>query len=122
MPATWSLRGGVLGLAVSGVVSNLEIEEAIGEAVKHAPSPEGLRFLWDSRGSHTPLTTEDVVWRFDLVSSLGKRGVVSRVALLVRPEQARSLEVWRLQMRSALGSLEGDAFADEAEALAWLER
>jgi hypothetical protein len=122
MPASWTFRGTVLTLSVTGVVTNQEIETAIGEAIANAPSRSGLRLLWDARDTQTPLTAEDVEWRWRLVSSLARRGVLSRAALLLRPDQGAFHEFVRLQMWKALPSLEIEAFADEGEALAWLER
>ncbi len=81
-----------------------------------------MRLLWDARETQTPLTAEDVEWRCQLVSSLGERGVLSRAALLVRPEQQVFLQLGRLELWKALQPVEGAAFSDEAEALAWLDR
>ena len=122
MPVAWEYRGTILALSVSGVVTNAEIEAAFTEALANRPRPSGLQLLWDARGTQTPLTTEDVAWRWRLVSSLGQKGVLSRAALLVRPDQPNLLELGRQELWKALSSLEGDTFSDEAQALAWLSR
>ena len=122
MPVTWRFRGTVLWLSVSGVVTNAEIEAAFAEAVAGAPQQRDVRLLWDARATQTPVTAEDVAWRYELVSSLAERGVLSRAALLVRPDQTVFLELGRQELWKALPSLESDTFADEAEALAWLDR
>jgi hypothetical protein len=122
MPVTWKFRETVLVLRVCGVVTNREIESAFAQAFAKPPAPSGLRLLWDARETQTPLTAEDVEWRCQLVSSLGGRGVLSRTALLVRPEQQAFLELGRLELWKALQPVEGAAFSDEMEALAWLDR
>jgi hypothetical protein len=121
MPVSWRFRGTILWLSVCGVVTNAEIEAAFGEAVAGAPQRRDLRLLWDARETQTPLTSEDVEWRYQLVSALAGRGVLSRAALLVRPDQTVFLELGRQELWKALPALDSDTFADEAEALAWLE-
>jgi len=122
MPVAWRFRGTILWLSVSGVVTNAEIEAAFAEAVAGAPSQRDLRLLWDARETQTPVTADDVAWRYELISSLAARGVLSRAALLVRPDQTVFLELGRQELWKALPALESDAFADETEALAWLDR
>jgi hypothetical protein len=122
MPVTWRLQGAVLVLEVRGVVTNQEIEVTIGEAVASAPCQSGLRLLWDARKTQTPISSLDMAWRFELLASLGERGVFSRGALLLRQEQRQLLALGRLETAKALRSLESHVFSDEAEALAWLER
>ena len=122
MPVSWRFRGTILWLSVCAVVTNAEIEAAFADAVAGAPQQRDVRLLWDARETQTPVTAEDVAWRYELVSSLAERGVLSRAALLVRPDQTVFLELGRQELWKALPSLESDTFADEAEALAWLER
>jgi len=122
MPVTWKFREAILMLRVCGVVTNREVESAFAQAFANAPSQSGLRLLWDARESQTPVSSEDVAWRCQLVSSLGERGVLSRAALLLRPDQQAFLEFGRLQLWKALQPVEGATFSDEAEALAWLDR
>ena len=122
MPVTWKFREAILVLRVCGVVTNREVESAFAQAFANAPSQSGLRLLWDARESQTPVSSEDVAWRCQLVSSLGERGVLSRAALLLRPDQQAFLEFGRLQLWKALQPVEGATFSDEAEALAWLDR
>jgi hypothetical protein len=122
MPVTWKFRDTILMLRVCGVVTNREVESAFIAALAKAPSLRDMRLLWDARETQTPLTSEDVEWRCQLVSSLGERGVLSRAALLLRAEQQVFLELGRLELWKALQPVEGAAFADEAEALAWLDR
>jgi hypothetical protein len=122
MPVTWKFREAILMLRVCGVVTNREVESAFAAALANAPSQSGLRLLWDARESQTPVSSEDVEWRCRLVSSLGERGVLSRAALLLRPDQQAFLEFGRLQLWEALQPVEGATFSDEAEALAWLDR
>jgi hypothetical protein len=122
MPVTWKFREVILMLRVCGVVTNREVESAFAAALAKAPSQSGLRLLWDARESQTPVSSEDVEWRFQLVSSLGERGILSRAALLLRPDQRAFLEFGRLELGKTLRPVEGAAFSDEAEALAWLDR
>jgi hypothetical protein len=122
MPVTWKFRDAVLMLRVCGLVTNREVEVAFATALATAPSRSGLRLLWDARESQTPVSSEDVEWRCQLVSSLGRRGVLSRAALLLRPDQQVFLELARLELWKALQPVEGATFSDHAEALVWLER
>jgi len=122
MPVTWKFRETILMLRVCGVVTNREIESAFLAALAKAPALSGMRLLWDARETQTPLSAEDVEWRCQLVSSLGERGVLSRAALLVRPEQQVFLQLGRLELWKALQPVDGATFSDEAEALAWLDR
>ena len=122
MPVTWGFRGLVVMLSVIGVVTNQEIEQAFDEAVANAPSRSDLRLLWDARASLTPVSSDDMAWRFWLVSSLAKRGILSRAALLVRSEHLTLRELARAQLQKALPAIQSEVFTEPAEALAWLQR
>jgi len=122
MPVTWGFRGLVVMLSVTGVVTNQEIEQAFDEAVANAPSGSDLRLLWDARASLTPVSSDDMAWRFWLVSSLAKRGILSRAALLVRSEHLTLRELARAQLQKALPAIQSEVFTEPAEALAWLQR
>ena len=122
MPVTWKFHEAILMLRVCGVVTNREVESAFAAALANAPSQSGMRLLWDARESQTPVSSEDVEWRFRLVSSLGERGVLSRAALLLRADQRAILEFSRLELWRTLLPVEGAAFSEEAEALEWLDR
>jgi hypothetical protein len=121
MPVTWHFRGPVLMLSVVGVVTNQEIEQAFADAVAHAPSQTGLRLLWDASASLTPVSSDDIGWRFALVSSLAERGILFRAALLVRSEHRLILDLFRAQMQKAMPAVESEVFTEPAEALVWLE-
>jgi hypothetical protein len=120
MPVGWQIRGEVLTLTVRGVVDNHEIESALAEGLESVEPRTGVRLLWDARESETPLTTEDMAWRIELVCSLAERAVFFRGALLVREDQSLLLDMGRNEMKRALRGLDCDAFSDEAAALAWL--
>jgi hypothetical protein len=121
MPVTWEFRGSVLWLSIVAVVTNQEIEQAISDALANAPQ-RNLRLLWDARRTQTPLSSADMAWRFDLVSSLVERGLVSRVALLLESRDGVLFELSRLEIPKALpAALPFEVFADASEALAWLE-
>ncbi len=123
MPVTWEFRGTVLWLSVIASVTNQEIERAISEALASAPNLRDLRLLWDARQTETAVTSDDMAWRFNLVSSLAARGVISRAALLLESRDRALFEVSRLEIQKALWeALPCDVFADASEALAWLER
>lgn len=122
MPVTWDFRGLVIVLSVIDVVTNQEVERAFAEAVANAPSKTGLRLLWDASASLTPVSSDDIAWRFELVSSLAERGVLFRAALLVRREHRLILELFRTQMQKAMPSVQSEVFTEAAEALVWLER
>jgi hypothetical protein len=122
MPVSWVFHGAVLTLKVSDVVTNQEIEQAFAEALARDPSQSGLRLLWDARESLTPLSSDDLAWRFDLVSSLAERGTLVRLALLARAREAFVIELARTQLPTMLPGLPTAVFSDAAEALAWLEK
>jgi hypothetical protein len=121
MPVTWGFHGHVLELSVIGVVTNQEIAQAFDEAIANAPSKTGLRLLWDASGSLTPVSSDDMAWRFELVSSLAERGVLSRAALLVRKEHTLILELFRAQLQQGLPAIPSAVFSDATEARTWLE-
>jgi hypothetical protein len=122
VPVKWELRGSVLWLSIVAVVSNEEIELALADALASAPDRRGLRLLWDARESQTPLSSADMAWRFDLVSSLAERGLVTRAALLLVSRERALFELSRQEMQKALGAgLPSDVFTDASAALAWLE-
>jgi len=102
MPVTWESRGLVLILSVTGVVTNQEIEQAFAEALAKSPSRSDLRLLWDARASLTPVSSDDMAWRFELVSSLAERSILSRAALLVGSEHLTLRELARAQIQNAL--------------------
>jgi hypothetical protein len=122
MPVTWKFRETILTLRVCGVVTNREVESAFAAALAKAPAQSGMRLLWDARETQTPVSSEDVEWRCQLVSSLGERGVLSRAALLLRPDQQVFLALGRLELWKALQPVDAATFSDEAQALAWLDR
>lgn len=121
MPVIWEFRGAVLKLSVIAEVTNQEIEVAISEALANAPRPSDLRLLWDARETQTPVTSGDMVWRFDLVLSLAERGIVSRAALVLGGHHRATFGLSRVELQRALSPLPCEVFADAAEALAWLE-
>jgi hypothetical protein len=120
MPVECTIRDRVLALSVSGVVSNHEIETAVAAALAGVQPRTRVRLLWDARKTETPLTADDMAWRFALVSSLAKREVISRGALLVRDAPSSLLEVSRTELRKALRDFQCDVFTDESEARTWL--
>ena len=122
MPVTWALRGSVLTLKVSDVVTNQEIDQAFVEALASDPPRSGLRLLWDASDSLTPVSSDDMAWRFDLVTSLAKRGVLVRVALLARGQHKHLIELAYAQLQAMLPAVPSEVFSDPAEAVAWLER
>jgi hypothetical protein len=121
MPVTWGFRGHVLTLSVIGVVTNQEIERAFDEAVANAPRRSDLRLLWDARASQTPVSADDMDWRFRLVAALAARGILSRAALLVLSEHLSLLDIARRQLQNALPAIQSEVFTESAKALAWLE-
>jgi hypothetical protein len=121
VPLVWEFRGTLLAVAESGVVANEEVERVfVGEALSDARSGHGTRLLWDARGSQTPLSADEIGWRIDTLSGLGERGVLSRVALLVRAEQRATVALGRSEVPKALAGLQFDTFTEESEAVAWL--
>jgi len=121
MPVAWGVRGLVFTLSVVGVVTNEEIQQAFDEALANAPARSDLRLLWDARASLTPVSSEDMAWRFRLVSSFTARGILSRAALLVRSDHVALLELSRAQLQKALPAIQSEVFTEPSEALAWLE-
>ena len=121
MPVRWGFRGPVLTLSVSGVVTNPEIELAMKDALANAPSQGGIRLLWDARETLTPMTTDDLRWRFKLVSALAQRGALTRACVLFRSEQQQIVALVRPQFALAIPGVPCEAFTDASEAAAWLE-
>jgi hypothetical protein len=121
MPVVWEFRDTILAVTESGVVPNEEIERvSVREALLDARSGPGTRLLWDARGSQTPLSAEDIAWRVDTLSSLAERGLLSRLALVVRGERRMTVGLGRSEMPKALRALQFDVFTEESQAVAWL--
>jgi hypothetical protein len=121
MPASCEVRGTLLILSAIGVVTSDELQRAVDQALVAAPPATDLRLLWDVRLAVTALSAEDVAWRFELANSLAARGVVSRVALLLRAEQQSMAAVSRLKVMAEAIAVPARAFTDADEARAWLE-
>ncbi len=121
MPVRWEVRGALLVLAFSGVVEKKEIEGALAAAFADPRSQRSMRLLWDARQSETPVSTDDLAWRFALVSSLAERGHIDRVALLLTERWQATLDYLRDEAPRIVPQLPAGVFTDEADALAWLE-
>ena len=121
MPVTWSFNGPVLTLSVIGVVTNDEIEQAFDAAIVSRRGETNLRLLWDARASHTALSSADMAWRVELVSSLAERGIVSRVAVLIRSERSHVFALAREEIPKALPAIQSAVFTEPTEAQAWLQ-
>jgi hypothetical protein len=87
-------------------VTNEEIAAAFAQALASWADRSGMRLLWDSRRSQTPVSAVDMAWRFALVSSLGQRGQLRRVAWLLRPGQRHLREPGLKEMGHALSAIE----------------
>ena len=122
MPLSWRFRGAVLVVTESGLISNDEIERVIlRDALSSPPARDAVRVLWDARPSESPLTSEDVDWRGQVMRLLGEHGHLSRFALVVRPEQRLTLEIGRSQLPRAVSPLSFGVFTEQHDALGWLE-
>ena len=122
MPVRWELRGSVLILVFSDIVErNGEIEGALTAALSDPRFILGMGLLWDARSSLTPLSSDDVTWRLDLVSALAKRGVVNRAAVVVTEHWRATLDYFRAVADRMAPGFRLAMFVDEAEARAWLE-
>jgi hypothetical protein len=122
MPLSWRFRGAVLMVTESGLISNDEIERVIlRDALSSPPARDPVRVLWDARPSESPLTSDDVDWRGQVMRLLGEHGHLSRFALVVRPEQRLTLEIGRTQLPNAVSPLAFAVFTEQFEALDWLE-
>ena len=122
MPLSWRFRGAVLVVTESGVISNDEIERVIlRDALSSPPARDAVRVLWDARPSESPLTSEDVDWRGQVMRLLGEHGQLSRFALVVRPEQRLTLEIGRSQLPKTVSPLSFGVFTEQHDALGWLE-
>ncbi len=116
MPVSWEVRGTVLVFSVIGLVESEEVERALVEAV--STRGPGTLLLWDARRAEVILSSDELARRFDLVSSLGDRGLLRRAALLVEKEHIAAL--FASEMPKAFPRLPVATFRDEAAALAWL--
>lgn len=120
MAVTWEYRGELLVVTETGDLPDEELERAfVHEALADARARPAMRVLWDARGSEAPLSHGDIEWRVDLLTSLGVRGVVARMALLVRGGKSLTADLGRDMARAVL-PLQFNAFSEESEALAWL--
>jgi hypothetical protein len=120
VPVEWELRGLVLRLVFTGLVERHEIEEALAGALADPRFVRGLGLLWDGRDSQTPLSTEDLRWRFDLVAGLAARGVVRRAAVLLTERWRATLDYLRSEVSRMRPGFLLETFTDEGEAVAWL--
>ena len=121
MPVAWEIRGAVLTLSLAGQFTNDDIERALQEAAADERCRPGMRLLWDPRRSETAMSSADLEWRTELVAACAKRGLLARFALVLRPDQQISLDVFASEAQKQLDALPVRAFTDESEALAWLE-
>ncbi len=121
MPVEWELRGAVLVLVFSGLVEREEIGGALAAALSDPRTRPRMGLLWDGRSSQTPLSADDLSWRFELVSSLAHRGLVDRAAVLVTEGWRATLDYFRREAARIAPGFELEMFVDEAEAVAWLE-
>jgi hypothetical protein len=110
----------MLVLAFSGVVERSEIEDALSAVLSDPRAGRRSGLLWDARLSQTPLSSDDLSWRLDLVSSLAKRGVVGRAAVLLNEQWRATLDYFRAEAGRWAPAFPLAMFVDEAEALAWL--
>jgi len=121
MPVQWEIRGGILVLSLVGQFTNEDIGQALQQAAADATFRPGMRLLWDPRRSQTPMSSADLQWRIGLVSSAARAGLLSRFALVLRPDQGLSFEIFATEAVKQLDVVPIRAFTDPAEALAWLE-
>jgi hypothetical protein len=122
MPVSWRFQGAVLMVTESGVISNGEIERVIlRDALSSPPARDAVRVLWDARPSESPLSSEDIDWRGQVMRLLGEHGHLARFALVVRPEQRLTFEIGRTQLPRAVTPLAFGVFTEQHEALGWLE-
>jgi hypothetical protein len=120
VPVEWELRGRVLRLIFTGLVERHEVEAALARALAEASPVGGLGLLWDARQSQTPLSTDDIHWRLNLVAALAERGVVRRAAVLVSERWQATLDYFRSEASKMRPGFQLEMFADERAAVAWL--
>jgi hypothetical protein len=116
----WELRGFVLRLIFTGMVERPEIEQALATALADPRTPDGLGLLWDARQSQTPLSTEDIRWRLELVGALAARGVVRRAAILVSERWRVTLDYFHSESPRLDPGFRLAMFTDEGEAVSWV--
>ena len=121
MTVRWEVRQCVLILIFAGVVEREEIEAAVASALADPRCAGGVGLLWDGRLSQTPLSTDDLTWRFEMVSSLVERGVVRRAAVLLTEGWRATLDYFRAEATRIAPGFHLEMFTDESEAIAWLE-
>jgi hypothetical protein len=122
VPVEWEIRGAALVLVFSGIVERPEIEAALAAALADTRAGSRMGLLWDGRASQTPLSADDLGWRFELVSALAARGRVGRAAVLVTDTWRATLDYFHGEAARLAPGLPLEMFVDEAEALAWLAR
>jgi hypothetical protein len=121
MPVLWEIRGEVLILTLVGQFANEEIEQAVDAAATDGRFRPGMRLLWDPRRSQTAISSADLQWRIGLVTRFARRGLLARFALVLRPDQSVSFEIFASEAAKQLDLVPLRAFTDVTEALSWLE-
>ena len=107
-------------LTLTGIVEREEIEGALAAALAHPRSRPGLGLMWDARLSQSPLSAEELEWRFALVASLATRGALRRAALLVNEGWRGTLDYSGAEAARMAPGLPVEMHTDQAAALAWL--
>lgn len=121
MPVRWEIRGEILILTLVGQFANEEIEQAVEAAAADGRFRPGMRLLWDPRRSETAISSADLQWRIGLVTRYARRGLLTRFALVLRPDQGVSFEIFASEAAKQLDLVPLRAFTDVTEALSWLE-
>ena len=123
MPVAWTFRGELLAMTEAGVTPFEDLQRAfVDEALADPRARPRLSVLWDARGSHSVMGDDDIESRIAALKSLAESGRIARFAILLRPSQGMTADLYRSEMPKAVHPLEFSAFTDEAEAAAWLER
>ena len=123
MSVTWTFREELLVVTEAGSTPFEDLRRAfVDEALADARASQGQSTLWDARGSHSVMGDDDIERRIAALKSLAESGRIARFALLLRPSQGMTAELYRSELPKAVYPLEFSAFTDEADAAAWLER
>ena len=101
-----------------------EVEAALNGAFSDPRFRPGMRLLVDARETTMPVSAAEIERRLDLYSSLPERGLFPRVAFLLRSERWPLVSLSHSYFKPPLhpGELDLRVFADETEAIGWLER
>jgi len=122
LPVTWSYRDAILIVETIGTYGRAELERALADARADARFAAETPVLFDGRLSQADISTADVDWRVQFVSTLRAMGFSPRCAVVVRDKPVTFGLGRMLSLRLGSEDVELRVTRDFDEALRWLRR